>query len=1179
MQWLLMAIGVLLGAGIDSDSGWVLGGLIGLAIGQGLRLNSLERRLDLLHEALLKNSGAMKSRLAELGLPAVEPDAAADPWFAETPPPRPLAATFPPPPKTSLARETTEVGRKDAAMTYDTLEVAAPEPIPTWLRDAKPAEPGWLEKDLAAARAWLLGGNTVLRIGAILLFLGLAFLLRYAAERVVVPLELRYAGVALTAIGLLTLGWKLRLRNAAYGLMLQGTGVAVLYLTLFAAMRLHPLLPPAAAFVLMVLVTAAAAALAVLQDALALAVAAALGGFAAPILTSTGGGNHVGLFSYFLLLDAGILAIAWFRAWRALNLVGFLGTFGIGCAWGLKYYRPELLATTEPFLASFFLMYVAIGLLFARRTLRDAGPAPEGRAELLAWSARQGDAVDASTLFGPPLIGFGLQYAVIRHLEFGAAFSALGLGLFYALLASLLARRLGSRVLLLTETCLALAVVFGTLAIPLALDARWTAAAWAVEGAGIYWLGLSQQRPLARVFALLLQFAAGLDFLATLRPGTATLLDGAPLGALLLGVAGLFSHHQSRLAPPGQYRRWEHRLQPLLACGGLGFLYLTAPLLFALEATVICWALAGLATLWAGLRLPSRTFLYSAFAVQLLGGGLLLVSLRQDGAGAGVLDSGWHGLVTASLLGLALIGGMLAARRDCSVQGDAALLRMLAWVLLAGLVFINLAVLFVLPWHRVGAVWGGSGLLILWLGMTLRLGVALLFGLVLQLIGGISYLLAGPGLLADLPAGDLIPLAHNGFWTPAALAAAAFAGAWKLRRAAGGGEPQPLPLERAAALLLLWASAWWLWAWSQEAARFVTAPARVHVLLVVAAATVLGWAWVARRSRWPLLALLCLSSLIPAALGLLHDWLDGYRHPAADWGWLGWPALAFAYYHGLRRLPNLLPPRALSRGHILGCWLVLGLVSLELRHLVGELAEARAAWRSFGWALLPAAYLLAMASPRPLPGWPLAAHEREYRRLAAGPVAALLLFWFWFANAAGDGSAAPLPFLPLINPLETGLLLALFGIYQWSTCGGPYPDQGSRLPAAVTGLSLLALLTASVFRSAHHWAGIPYRLDSLLNSMLVQASLSLLWTTAALALMLVGHRRGLRGLWSAGAVLCGIVVVKLFLVDLGNHGGLERIFSFIGVGVLLLVIGYFAPLPPRPAAAAAPSSDRPRPQP
>ena len=97
---------------------------------------------------------------------------------------------------------------------------------------------------------------------------------------------------------------------------------------------------------------------------------------------------------------------------------------------------------------------------------------------------------------------------------------------------------------------------------------------------------------------------------------------------------------------------------------------------------------------------------------------------------------------------------------------------------------------------------------------------------------------------------------------------------------------------------------------------------------------------------------------------------------------------------------------------------------------------------------------------------------------------------------------------------------------------------------------------------------MPYRLDALLDSMLVQAGLSIVWTLIALPLMLVGHRRGQRQLWLLGAALIAVVVAKLFFVELGNRGGLERIVSFIGVGLLLLVVGYFAPLPPRQAEPA-----------
>ncbi|TJZ74766.1 DUF2339 domain-containing protein [Chitiniphilus eburneus] len=1054
----------------------------------------------------------------------------------------------------------------------------APQPVPVPARvpqpPAPPALPTLFDRAFAAARDWLLGGNTVLRIGVVLLFLGLAFLLRYATEGMVMPPQAPYLGSAAAALALLGLGWWLRGRRAGYALVLQGTGIGVLYLTVFAGIKLYPalnggevLILPTAGFALLVLVSVFAATLAVLQDSLGLAAAAALGGFATPILASTGSGNHVALFSYFALLNAGIFAIAWFKAWRMLNLIGFVGTFGIGFAWGLRGYQPELFASTEPFLILFFLMYLTIGLLFARRKLREAddAPADDSRQALLRWSLRQGDYLDGIVLFGTPLIGFGLQYAVIRHLEFGAAFSALALGLIYMALARVLS---GRRALLLAESCLALGVVFASLAIPLGLDARWTSAAWAVEGAGIYWLGLRQRRPLARMFALLLQIGAALAFLGDLRAGTATVLDGAPLGALMLGVALLFAWWHARRHDDA-LDGWERGLQPWLACFGLAFLYLIAPLCLRVEGTAIAWALAGLATLFAGLRLGARSFLGCAFGVQLLGGALFLLNMNGAGLGAGAgLAEGWRDLLTASLIGVALIGGMIYTARDESVRDDKALLAGLSVVLLAGLVLLNLAVLFVLPWRIASAVWGGSGLLIAWLCLSLRQRVGFVFGLALQLIGGVSFLLAGPTLF-DVPVDETLkPLAHAGFWTPAVLALAAMIGAWRLHRAARQ-EQSALPgvgLAPLSGLLLYWGVAWWALTAYGEIIRFAPVGQQDHLLLAVAAFSVLAWQWLARREAWRTLALVCLMLPVLAIPALLMGWLSRGYLPLSAWGWLAWPALLAAHWVSLRRLETLLPGRLVRCGHLIGCWLLLGVAAQELRVLFALLAEHYNAWRWLGWALVPSAYLALMASDRRLP-WPVSEHARTYRVDAALPVAALMLLWFWLANLFSDGAADPLPYLPLLNPLELGALIVLAALYRWADHALPqrgWPRAALRRPLlGVAGASLLLLLTQAVCRAAHHWGGVPFDEGALLGSMQVQAGWSIVWTLCALGLMVSGHRRASRELWMIGAALIAVVVIKLFFVELGNRGGLERIISFIGVGVLLLVVGYFSPLPPR----------------
>ncbi|MDO8707294.1 DUF2339 domain-containing protein, partial [Pseudomonas sp.] len=703
MQWMFMLIGLVLGWILDeSFSDALLGALLGLGVGQAIRIGRLDSEATeqrrLLEQAQVALNG-VQQRLALLEVPGVTTPETSEPVASEAAPSPDFTLDDIPVETPELIWDLPpelEPMSATAAQTSRPLpdDVWKPEPVTREPQQpAVPRGPNFIERAISGARNWLFGGNTVLRVGVVLLFLGLAFLLRYATEGMVVPIELRYAGVAAAALGLLGLGWWLRTRNSNYALMLQGTGIAVLYLTVFAAMRLHPLLDPSAALGLLVAVTVFSAILAITQDALGLAAAAALGGFAAPILTSTGAGNHVALFSYFALLNAGILAIAWFKAWRLLNLIGFVGTFGIGFAWGLRSYTPELLWSTEPFLVLFFLMYLAIGLLFARRKLLEMSDAPDddSREALLRWSARKGDYVDGTMLFGPPLVGFGLQFALVQHLEFAAAFSALALGMIYMGLARFL---VGGRALLLAETCLALGVIFASLAIPLGLDARWTAAAWAVEGAGIFWLGLRQQRPLARAFALLLQLGSAIAFVSELRIGDGSLLDGAPLGALMLGVALLFSFYQLRKALPEQTSEWERKGRPVLACLGLTFLYLLAPLFFLTHGTAISWALAGLATLFVGLRLQSRTFLFTAFAVQLLGGALFLLRLQGSSVESGaVFSAGWSGLLSASLIGLALIAGMLLAARDEMVRSDVRLLRGLSVVLLAGLVLINLAVL------------------------------------------------------------------------------------------------------------------------------------------------------------------------------------------------------------------------------------------------------------------------------------------------------------------------------------------------------------------------------------------------------------------------------------------------------------------------------------------------------
>jgi len=137
------------------------------------------------------------------------------------------------------------------------------------------------------------------------------------------------------------------------------------------------------------------------QDSLALAITGAAGGFVAPIPDFHRGGNHVALFSFYRVLDAGILAIAYYKAWREAQSGRFRITFVIGLVWGMKYYRPELFATTEPFLILFFLV-----LTSRSRCCLQCGSHRGLRTTLMV-----------RLIFGTPLIAFGLQTALVRDME------------------------------------------------------------------------------------------------------------------------------------------------------------------------------------------------------------------------------------------------------------------------------------------------------------------------------------------------------------------------------------------------------------------------------------------------------------------------------------------------------------------------------------------------------------------------------------------------------------------------------------------------------------------------------------------------------------------------------------------------------------------------------------------
>ncbi|SUZ28754.1 DUF2339 domain-containing protein [Xanthomonas euroxanthea] len=472
------------------------------------------------------------SDLGLSGSGAPERPAAADVHAAPSP-----VAPMPRPMPPSLPAQVPASATARSAVQAPPL-AAAPAEFEQQAHDV-PSGPGPLARAASAVKRWFTEGNVPVKVGMLVLLAGVASLLKYASDQgwMRMPIELRLAGISVLALAGLVLGWKQRLQRPGFALALQGGAIGGLLLTVFAAFKLYGLLGAGLAMGISVVLIAGMCVLAVVQDSRTLAVLGVLAGFLAPIWLSTGSGNHVALFAYYAVLNAGIVAIAWTRPWRVLNLLGFAFTFGIGTLWGALQYTPAKFATTEPFLLLFFAMYVAIPVLHARRGDGSAGKR-----------------IDGSLLFGTPLVAFALQARLLDGERLPLALCALAVAALYAGLAGWLLRRASTR--LLGQAHAMLAVGFATLAVPLALSARATASVFALEGAGLLWLGLRQRRRISQFSGVALQLlaAVGVAFgVDAWRYDAVAVANATCMSTLLLALAGWASAWFLRDA--GQPRR------------------------------------------------------------------------------------------------------------------------------------------------------------------------------------------------------------------------------------------------------------------------------------------------------------------------------------------------------------------------------------------------------------------------------------------------------------------------------------------------------------------------------------------------------------------------------------------------------------------------------------------------
>lgn len=417
--------------------------------------------------------------------------------------------------------------------------IAAPPP---WVRpEGAPPRVRTPEEALRAKQWWkgfeeALGTRWTTWVGAIVLFLGAGFFVKYAFDHEWLDPSKRV--ILAVALGLVLVGAGVRfVRRAmrALGQGLIGAGLAVIYTALYAAFGYYEIISWPVAFTLMALVTAGGMTLACVLDAVAISFLAVLGGCLTPILLRTGADARDTLFGYLVVLDLGVLGVAVFKRWRALDVLAFTGTWALFSLWYFGLPARAAVVPTMLWLGIFYIVFLLQPVVYHWR----------GRTQITG--ERFALAMVHATIV------FSFAYGILYHEPNAASgLVSLAMGFCYLVFAAVTRMRVSADRRAVFGF-IALAIIFLTLAAPIFFDFYAVTIAWAIEGAVLVYLGYRFTHALPRVGGIVvLVLSAGRFFVihwplhaAAFTPVFNTAFGSAAFVALA-GAAYALVHHSYR---------------------------------------------------------------------------------------------------------------------------------------------------------------------------------------------------------------------------------------------------------------------------------------------------------------------------------------------------------------------------------------------------------------------------------------------------------------------------------------------------------------------------------------------------------------------------------------------------------------------------------------------------------
>lgn len=343
----------------------------------------------------------------------------------------------------------------------------------------------------------VIGKNLLNRIGIIILIFAVGYFLKYSFDNGWIGELGRVAIGFVAGIALLVSGDILMRRGYQYFSQgFSGGGIAVIYLSTYAAVNFYHLISSVTAFVLLVLTAAAGGLLSNRQNALGVAVISTLGGFMGPFLIGSEAQTPATLLSYIAILNLAVLYLAYFRNWRALNMLAFLGTvlvyFLNRDAFPVSSAEQNFIWIHQSFLLIYFVIFGALSFLYNVRTRK-----PAGFTDIAILT------MNAAFFFGASYDNLYRQYS-----DWMGLLAIILSALYVAVALGLKRKKMGDQLLFLSM--LGTGLVFLTIALPLQFDERWVAAAWIMEAITLVYTGFRTGNKLV--------LAGGLGLLVLVAP-------------------------------------------------------------------------------------------------------------------------------------------------------------------------------------------------------------------------------------------------------------------------------------------------------------------------------------------------------------------------------------------------------------------------------------------------------------------------------------------------------------------------------------------------------------------------------------------------------------------------------------------------------------------------------------